>query len=106
MADTILCPSLSPGTKAFEKQLIKGLSTTMLGIWINSCSAKMISTKHAVSDPIFVVQLPNDDVQDGLHYINRICNGTCSANYCYIDIEIAYKNNRFLLEREMKFYCA
>ena len=106
MADTVLCPSLSPGTKAFEKQLIKGLSTTMLGIWVNSCSAKMISTRHIVPEPIFVVQLPNDDVQDGLHYVNRICNGTCSANYCYIDIEIAYKSNHFLLEREMKFYCA
>lgn len=106
MADTVLCPSLSPGNKAFEKQLIKGLSTTMLGVWINSCSAKAISTRHTVPEPVFVVQLPNDDVQDGLHFVNRICGGTCRENYCYIDIEIAHKNNRFVLEREIKFHCA
>ena len=86
--------------------MIKGLSATMKGIWLNSCSAKEISTKHTVPEPVFAVQLPNDSVQEGLHYVERECGGKCCSNYCYIDIEIVYKNNKFTLEKNIKFHCA
>lgn len=106
LADTVLCPSLSPGNQAFFKQLIKGASSAMLCVWINSCSAKELSKKGTVPEPVFALQLPNYEVEESLYYSGRICDGECSSRYCYIDIELVHKKGKFVLGREIKFCCA
>ncbi len=106
LADMVLCPSLSPGYQAFSKQLIKGASSAMAGIWINSCSAKSLSRNEKVPEPIFTIQLPNNGVGETLYHTERTCDGRCSSKYCYVDIEIACKRGKFVFEREVKFHCA
>lgn len=106
LADTVICPSFSPGNGAFKKQLAGGVSKAMFGIWLNSCSAKALSAKQCIAEPVFAVQLPNDEVENGIYYMERECDGKCSEHYCYIDILISYNNNRLALSKELAFCCA
>jgi predicted amidohydrolase len=94
-ADTIICPSFSPGIVAFHDTLLKGAAAKILQLYINTCSAKEVSKKGAVAEPLGFVQVPYSDRKYHLWDIKRECQGRCSDKICYFDILITYQDKKF-----------
>lgn len=95
MADTVICPSFSPGVQAFADTMIKGTPMKILQFYINTCSAKEVSRSGIVAEPLGMVQLPYMLQRGGsqgvpLVKIKKECTDSCSADICYFDITITY----------------
>lgn len=99
MINTIICPSLSPGIQAFKDTMEKGKVSKILQLYINTCSAKAVSRKKQVPEPLGMVQLPYSKQSIPLYEMERICNNKCSKTMCYFDIRIAYRDQMFYLEK-------
>lgn len=97
MADTIICPSCSPGITAFTETLNKGMPLKILQIYLNTCSAKGVSRNGKVSDVVGIIQLP-DKAKTVNEEIRRECGGICEVEYCYFDINIFYRGSKFTIE--------
>lgn len=103
MINTIVCPSFSPGVQAFKETMEKGRALKLLQLYINTCSAKVVSRKKQdVPEPLGMVQLPYSDQCTPLCELGRICNNECSKTMCYFDIRISYKDQMFYL---VKAHC-
>lgn len=99
MINTIICPSLSPGIQAFKDTMEKGKVSKILQLYINTCSAKAVSRKKQVPEPLGMVQLPYAKQSIPLYEMERTCNDKCSKTMCYFDIRIAYRDQMFYLEK-------
>ncbi|MCM1234669.1 MAG: hypothetical protein NC489_31590 [Ruminococcus flavefaciens] len=97
LADTIICSSFSPGVVAFRDTLMKGIPAKLLGVYINSCSAKAVSRKGEVAEPLGIIQVPNSEDGYCIRDIERECQGRCTGEICYFDILITYKDEKFLV---------
>lgn len=97
-ADTIICPSFSPGIRAFKNTMLKGAPLNLLQIYLNTCSAKYVSRKGEISDEIVMVQLPFVEGDVPLKIFKRECKGMCSKNTCYFELAISYENEVFVVE--------
>lgn len=71
----------------------------MMSAWINSCSAKSVSSNGKISDTVGIVALP-DEVEEVLPLleIKRACKGRCHDSVCYFEVNIEYKNKRFYVQ--------
>lgn len=96
-ADTILCPSFSPGYNAFASTFLKGIAPMLLSLWINTCSAKSVSCNGKIPSTLGIVQLPVSNPQEAFHEFNQPCNGHCSDSVCYLDISIYYQDDKFYI---------
>lgn len=99
-ADTIICPSFSPGVNAFKSTLIKGLASKILSIWINCCAAKQFSVcQDKFSNTLGMIQLPDASVDKNIiTELQRKCKGICADTLCYFSVTLEYRNNRFYCE--------
>lgn len=97
-ADTILCPSFSPGIGAFSNTLVKGLASKMLSIWANTCSAQSVSANKRISDVLGSIQSPDASISAPLLELKRECKGQCSGGGCYFEVDIVYENREFYIE--------
>ena len=95
LADTIICPSYSPGVVAFHDTLLKGIAAKILEIYINTCSAKAVSRRGEVPEPLGLVQVPDSNGERHIWDVLRDCQGVCSEQICYFDILITYQNKKF-----------
>ena len=101
-ADTILCPSYSPGIGAFEKTLMKGIAAMMMGVWVNTCSARYVSRSGNVSDVVGMVQIPDGGPEgETLHRIRRECSGKCRESGCFFEIVITCEEKTFRVQSKM-----
>lgn len=105
MADTIICPSFSPGVQAFADTMIKGTSMKILQFYVNTCSAKKVSRNETVAEPLGMVELPYIKQRGGdqaipLFKIEKKCTGSCHTMLCYFNITITYdkKAEKFSME--------
>ncbi len=95
MANTIICPSFSPGVQAFADTMIKGTSLKILQFYVNTCSAKEISRNKTVAEPLGMVELPyiaqrGNDQDMPLFKMKKECKDSCCKTLCYFDIMIMY----------------
>lgn len=102
-ADTIICPSFSPGINAFKETFLKGMTLKMLQVYVNTCSAKNISRNGTAPKEVAMVQTPYAEKQLPLKTFSRDCTGQCSNTICYFDLNISYKNECFVVEKINKF---
>lgn len=100
MVDTILCPSFSPGIQAFKDTFLKAVPLKLLEIYINTCSAKSVSRKGRVSEPLAMVQVPCAEEDGPLKEFKRKCEGQCVNGVCYFDITIfySYQKKKFTIK--------
>ena len=98
-ANTIICPSFSPGIQAFQDALAKGNASHTLELWLNTCSAH--NTDFFAHDYGFekvgMIHLPEVPVEQSIHRFDciRKCNGICSDELCYFNITLKYIDNKF-----------
>ena len=97
LVDTIVCSSFSPGVAAFRDTLLKGTPAKLLEIFVNSCSAKAVSRKGEVAEPLGYVQVPNGGKEECIRGIRRECEGICAEEVCYFDVVITYKDKKFFV---------
>lgn len=95
LVDTIVCPSFSPGVKAFHDTLLKGTAAKLLEVYVNSCSAKAVSRIGEVAEPLGYIHVPDTETEYCIQGIQRECQGTCAEEICYFDILITYKDKKF-----------
>lgn len=95
LADTIICPSFSPGVVAFRDTLLKGTAAKLLELYINTCSAKAASRRGEIPEPLGLVQVPDSNGEYHIRDVQRECQGVCSDQICYFDILITYRNKKF-----------
>lgn len=98
MATTVICPSFSPGIQAFIDTMKKGTPIKLLQLYINTCSAKEVSRKGTVAEPLGMVQLPyitlkGNEQKSSLIEMQKQCKDNCSDMLCYFDILISYNLN-------------
>lgn len=93
--DTIICPSFSPGVAAFRDTMMKGIPAKLLELYVNSCSAKAVSRKGEVAEPLGCIQVPNAGDKDCIRDIARECQGICAEEVCYFDVLVTYKDKKF-----------
>lgn len=98
LIDTIICASFSPGVAAFHDTLLKGTPAKLLELYINTCSAKSVSRRGIVAQPLGFVHVPCSDEKFQIRDIERDCCDECSQEICYFDITITYKDKRFWVE--------
>lgn len=101
-ANTIVCPSFSPGIQAFKDSLAKGQASHTLEIWLNTCSAHMqalFPSDYGFRDVgmIHLPEVPSDQTAHRLDCV-RTCDGKCSDEICYFNISLQYKNNKFHIQ--------
>lgn len=94
-ADTIICSSFSPGVVAFRDTMMKGASAKLLEVYLNSCSAKAVSRKGEVAEPLGCIHVPNAESEYCIRDIERECQGICAGEICYFDVLITYKDKKF-----------
>ena len=94
-ADTILCPSFSPGYNAFASTFLKGIAPMLLSLWINTCSAKSVSLNGKIPSTLGIVQLPVTVPTKALQEYKQPCNGHCTDCVCYLDLSIYYQDDKF-----------
>ncbi len=97
-ADTIICPSFSPGIQAFKDTMLKGTSLNLLQFYVNTCSAKSVSRNGKVPEELTLVHLPHTKDGPALKTFPRRCNGVCSDAFCYFDLTITYAQESFMVE--------
>lgn len=95
LADTIICPSFSPGIVAFHDTMLKGTAAKLLELYVNTCSAKAASTRKKIAEPLGLVQVPDSDNEYHIWNVPRQCQGICSEQICYFDVLITYQNRKF-----------
>lgn len=95
LADTIICPSFSPGIVAFHDTMLKGTAAKLLELYVNTCSAKAASTKRQIAEPLGIVQVPDSNNEYHIWDVPRQCQGICSEQICYFDVLITYQNRKF-----------
>ena len=98
-ANTIICPSFSPGIQAFQDALAKGQAPHTLELWLNTCSAHDTSLfAHDYGfENIGMVHLPETPTGQETHRFDcmRRCGGICSEKLCYFNISLQYIDNKF-----------
>lgn len=97
-ADTIICPSFSPGVTAFKETIMKGTALKLLQFYINTCSAKTVSRKGVVPEDLAMVQTPFSEEEMSLKSFQRACAGKCADTVCYFELTISYVNETFIVE--------
>lgn len=95
LVDTVICSSFSPGAAAFRDTMMKGTPAKLLEIFVNSCSAKAVSRKGEVAEPLGCVHVPNAEGEYCIRDIRRECQGICAGEICYFDVLITYKDRKF-----------
>lgn len=94
-ADTIICSSFSPGVVAFRDTMMKGTPAKLFEVYVNSCSAKAVSRKGEVAEPLGCIHVPNEESEYCIRDIERECQGICAGGICYFDVLITYKDKKF-----------
>ncbi len=97
-ADTIICPSFSPGSNAFKDTMSKGKVLKLLELYVNTCSAKTSSRSGAFEGEVAMALLPMVKSGDSLHIFKRECAGECASTMCYFDLTISYSGGIFFVE--------
>ncbi len=95
LADTIICSSFSPGVAAFRDTMMKGTPAKLLELYVNSCSAKAVSRKGEVAEPLVCIQVPNAEGKYCIQDMERECGGICAEEICYFDVLITCKDRKF-----------
>lgn len=95
LVDTIVCSSFSPGVAAFHDTLLKGTAAKLLELYINSCSAKAVSRKGAVAEPLGYIHVPDAETEYCIQGVQRECQDICAEEICYFDVLITYKDKKF-----------
>lgn len=98
LVDTVICASFSPGISAFWDTLLKGTPAKLLQFYINTCSAKSVSRRGQIAQPIGLVQVPNSNEKFQIRDMEWECMGECLRGICYFDVTIIYKDHLFRIE--------